>query len=137
MDEAVGPASGSGELSDAGPLLVLCLEVGGQLGAGLPNDADALLEFRHEYLCLRVNNPGAVGATVIDPSCPATPTVCPIEQRATVDTRLRTHGGTIRGHAAGQANAGNDLPLRCSTLHWNVVDRPAPASGARLTSGGA
>ncbi len=48
MDEAVGPASGSGELSDAGPLLVLCLEVGGQLGAGLPSDADALLEFRHE-----------------------------------------------------------------------------------------
>jgi len=26
-----------------------------------------------------------------------------------VDTRLRTHGGTIRGHSAGQANAGNDL----------------------------
>jgi len=48
MDEAVGPASGSGELSDAGPLLVLCLEVGGQLGAGLSSDADALLEFRHE-----------------------------------------------------------------------------------------
>jgi len=48
MDEAVGPASGSGELSDAGPLLVLCLEVGAQLGAGLPSDADALLEFRHE-----------------------------------------------------------------------------------------
>jgi len=26
-----------------------------------------------------------------------------------VDTRLRTHGGTIRGHSAGQANACNDL----------------------------
>jgi hypothetical protein len=48
MDEAVGPTSGSGELSDAGPLLVLCLEVGAQLGAGLSSDADALLEFRHE-----------------------------------------------------------------------------------------
>ncbi len=48
MDEAVGPASDSGELSDTGPLLVLCLEVGGQLDAGLPSDADALLEFRHE-----------------------------------------------------------------------------------------
>ena len=60
MDEAVGPASGSGELSDAGPLLVLCLEVGAQLDAGLPNDADALLEFRHEYLRLQMNNPGAV-----------------------------------------------------------------------------
>ncbi len=52
MDEAVGPASGSGELSDAGPLLVLCLEVGGQLGARLPNDADSLLEFATSYLRL-------------------------------------------------------------------------------------
>jgi len=48
VDETVGPASRSCELSDAGALLVLRLELGCQLDAGLSGDVNLLFQFRHE-----------------------------------------------------------------------------------------